>query len=124
MLYDTVGRTLKRLGIVLEENDVLPFDNEEYIFQNQTISIPKIETRMSTVKEPIIYKTKILESDEMLDGEKTVVQNGSDGIKAVTYKQYFFFYFLSSSAPSTAILMISSLLFLKTCSLCATEVEL
>lgn len=88
--YDTVGRTLKRLGIVLEENDVLPFDNEEYIFQNQTISIPKIETRMSTVKEPIIYKTKILESDEMLDGEKTVVQNGSDGIKAVTYKQYFF----------------------------------
>lgn len=25
----------------------------------------------------------------MLDGERTVVQNGPDGIKTVTYKKYF-----------------------------------
>lgn len=88
--YDTIENTLKRLGIKLEKNDVLPFDNGEYIFQDQTISIPKIEEKVNTVQEPIRYKTQTINSDELLEGEKVIVQKGSDGLKSITYKQYFF----------------------------------
>ena len=43
--YGSVGNTLRRLGIELAENDVLPFDKDDFIFPNQTISIPEIETK-------------------------------------------------------------------------------
>ena len=88
--YDTVGGTLRRLGIELAENDVLPFDAGEYIFPDQTISIPAIETKERKENEIIKFSTQFLSSDDLLDGETEVVQQGQDGLKTVTYKEEYF----------------------------------
>lgn len=88
--HDTVGNTLKYVGIHLEENDVLPFDENDYIFSYQTISIPKIETKQVQLNEKISFQTEIILSEEMLDGEKQVIQQGQNGEKCVTYFQQYF----------------------------------
>lgn len=88
--YDTVGNTLQRLHISLNENDVLPFDKNEFIYSEQVIVIPKIEAKLSEQNEIIKYKTEIFSSDDLLDGESVVVQKGRDGKKAVTYKEEYF----------------------------------
>ena len=88
--YDTVGNTLKRLHITLGENDVLPFDEDEFIYSEQVIVIPKIEARISEQNEIIKFKTEFVPSDDLLDGERKVVQQGKDGRKNVTYKEEYF----------------------------------
>lgn len=88
--YGSVGNTLRRLGIVLAENDVLPFDKDDFIFPNQTISIPEIETKERKENEIIKFTTQFISSDDLLDGERKVVQQGQDGLKTVTYKEEFF----------------------------------
>ena len=88
--YDTVGNTLQRLHISLNENDVLPFDKNEFIYSEQVIVIPKIEAKLSEQNEIIKYKTEIFSSDDLLDGERKVVQQGKDGRKSVTYKEEYF----------------------------------
>lgn len=88
--YDTIGKTLDRLKIKLDKNDVLPFDLDEYIFPNQTINIVKIEEKKREEKQTVPFQTKILSSGEMLRGEKKVIQQGKNGLKSVTYKEHFF----------------------------------
>ena len=88
--YGSVGNTLRRLGIELAENDVLPFDKDDFIFPNQTISIPEIETKERKENEIIKFTTQFISSDDLLDGERKVVQQGQDGLKTVTYKEEFF----------------------------------
>lgn len=88
--YDTVGNTLQRLHISLNENDVLPFDKNEFIYSEQVIVIPKIEAKLSEQNEIIKYQTEIFSSDDLLDGERKVVQQGKDGRKSVTYKEEYF----------------------------------
>ena len=88
--YDSIAHTLQRLNITLDETDVLPFDADEFIYPSQTISIPKIEEKLFEKNEIIHYQTKIIPSDDLLDGESVVVQKGSDGKKAVTYKEEYF----------------------------------
>ena len=104
--YDTVGATLRRLGIELAENDVLPFDKDDFIFPNQTISIPEIETKERKENEIIKFSTQFLFSDDLLDGETEIVQQGQDGLKTVTYKEEFFNGYLwhkYSLAETTAV---------------------
>lgn len=87
---DTVENTLISLGINLEINDVLPFDKGEYIFPNQTINIPRIETSAIEISEAVNYKSETVYSDKMLSGESKIIQHGQNGVKKVTYRQLFF----------------------------------
>lgn len=86
---DNIKNTLDYLNIDLGKDDIINYDLSSTVFQNQKIIIKRVTFGESFETRKLKYKTVNIKSDNMLLGEKKIVQKGTDGTEKLKFKDTY-----------------------------------
>lgn len=81
----TVGELLHKNGIVYDGNDLLEPASEKPLEEGDAIAIKRVEYEEYTINEAIPFQTTHKNTSLLRLGTNRCIQQGADGIKALTY---------------------------------------
>ena len=76
---ETVRQLLKRLGIVLQENDVLSYPLQTVLQRGMELRIDQVENLEETFTREIPFETRILNAPELPEGVRETLASGRAG---------------------------------------------
>jgi resuscitation-promoting factor RpfB len=81
-----VGEVLDSLGVVLGRRDRVTPGVNNRLTDGTRIRVVRVEIRREAVEEPIPFPVEVRYSDEMYEGQETVIQEGRPGLRRSVYR--------------------------------------
>lgn len=81
-----VGEVLDSLGVVVGGKDRVTPGVNNSLHDGMRIRVVRVEVRREEVEEPIPFPVEVRYSDEMYEGQETVIQEGRPGLRRSVYR--------------------------------------
>ena len=86
LLNGTVGKALYLAGVTVDADDIVYPARTELVSSGMDITVRRVEVHEETEEQRIPYHITYQDSDDLYIGEEEMVRQGSEGVKAVTYR--------------------------------------
>ncbi|MDY3052416.1 MAG: 3D domain-containing protein [Ndongobacter sp.] len=83
---NTMDQLFEEQGISVDGDDEVYPARTERLTEAMSIRVDRVETTRSVEKKAIPFETEVQKSDELVEGETKVLQEGRDGVREIEYE--------------------------------------